>query len=640
MGKIQDEIRSLINKKVGTVSKMQDAARAALELIMFYFEPTQDYKADQDSITPNANPTYVSGIIQWFEKDKLYLYDLAAVGALKKLTFENIYLEKIEDRSKLHMTGNIFQDNLSFFDDDVQRGGEGISLLVMDTKTDIYTSYDRQFNALVDKLNLISDDFQTRSILIVPMIYGQRPIGVINLESTKENFFHEGDQDFLTNIAQRVAVLLIATAETERSEQNKLSRYISVEIGRATSFNELAEIALGEIKKYYSQSTAVIKGSIRWLTPDGKSHAPVSGDPFVEGGERLLEVRSHEQGGNSLTGHVAATGKYIFAEDLSDLKWEGRFYRAYGDEMLSELVVPVIDKDKKVVGVINLEATKTLVFRHEDVYFLEAIADQMVLAKEVTELRKQQENVAIRGSVEFIESFLRDVLHQTKNEAINEVNVNDVTKKLTERDTEEDLKLAKKLKLATKNAGKLKRNLISWYDMMVMPLIDTENPLKRFEINGAIHYAIQEACEEAENKYRINLIVDFISSDMIYVEANSALTTIFEELLVNAVKYRRDHTIEAKVYIRTTVTSENVRISFKDDGRGIPLDALEAIFQSDVRLVNIGERKESEFDSTGRGLFIAWYTITKLKGTIIATSSGLDKGSTFTITLPLYKGEK
>ncbi|GAX27936.1 hypothetical protein FisN_21Hh286 [Fistulifera solaris] len=79
--------------------------------------------------------------------------------------------------------------------------------------------------------------------------------------------------------------------------------------------------------------------------------------------------------------------------------------------------------------------------------------------------------------------------------------------------------------------------------------------------------------------------------------------------------------------------SGSVRISVKDTGPGMSSEQQEQLFQE---FVQFDPNKLQAGGGSGLGLCIAKEIIEQHKGSILATSEGLGKGSTFIIELPLY----
>ena len=104
------------------------------------------------------------------------------------------------------------------------------------------------------------------------------------------------------------------------------------------------------------------------------------------------------------------------------------------------------------------------------------------------------------------------------------------------------------------------------------------------------------------------------------------LRQVLGNLIDNAVKYSPDG---GEVRVSAAPTNGAVRISVRDDGPGIPRDHQTRIFEKFGRVDVPGASKPG----TGLGLFIA-RSIAEAHGGSLDVSSGVEPGSTFTLTLP------
>jgi signal transduction histidine kinase len=110
----------------------------------------------------------------------------------------------------------------------------------------------------------------------------------------------------------------------------------------------------------------------------------------------------------------------------------------------------------------------------------------------------------------------------------------------------------------------------------------------------------------------------------------AALETAVLNLLDNAVKYSKDNQVDVSVELaRNDDGLAVLRVS--DRGMGINRSQLRTIFK---RFYRIGSEVRRNRPGTGLGLFIVKSVVSGHKGTVSADSPGLDRGSTFTITLP------
>ncbi len=119
--------------------------------------------------------------------------------------------------------------------------------------------------------------------------------------------------------------------------------------------------------------------------------------------------------------------------------------------------------------------------------------------------------------------------------------------------------------------------------------------------------------------------ISFIESGDVYVNADEVLIS---EAIYNLVNNAVTHSGEgSSVIVRQNVFGEKVRISVIDNGRGIPEDQLEDIWERYQKGMGGG---------TGLGLAIV-STAVKMCGGTCGVESKLGKGSEFWIELPVYK---
>ncbi len=119
--------------------------------------------------------------------------------------------------------------------------------------------------------------------------------------------------------------------------------------------------------------------------------------------------------------------------------------------------------------------------------------------------------------------------------------------------------------------------------------------------------------------------ISFIESGDVYVKADEVLVS---EAIYNLVNNAVTHSGEnATVIVRQNVIGKNVRISVIDNGRGIPEEQLEDIWERYQKGMGGG---------TGLGLAIV-NTAVKMCGGTCGVESKLGKGSEFWIELPVYE---
>ena len=109
------------------------------------------------------------------------------------------------------------------------------------------------------------------------------------------------------------------------------------------------------------------------------------------------------------------------------------------------------------------------------------------------------------------------------------------------------------------------------------------------------------------------------------------LDKIIYNLLSNAAKYSAENG-EVSIKAITNYTYDHIRIIVSDKGEGIPPDKMKHLFER----FYIGDYREQRTIGTGVGLALTHDLVYLHQGTIDCQSE-VGKGTTFTVTLPIYK---
>ncbi len=104
------------------------------------------------------------------------------------------------------------------------------------------------------------------------------------------------------------------------------------------------------------------------------------------------------------------------------------------------------------------------------------------------------------------------------------------------------------------------------------------------------------------------------------------ISTVFQNLMSNSVKYQRLHINNALIEFRIHCTPQEARIVYTDNGKGINNAHLDKIF-------DMFFRASADSYGSGLGLYITRQVVKKLNGTIQVQSEP-GKGTEFVITLP------
>jgi two-component system phosphate regulon sensor histidine kinase PhoR len=143
----------------------------------------------------------------------------------------------------------------------------------------------------------------------------------------------------------------------------------------------------------------------------------------------------------------------------------------------------------------------------------------------------------------------------------------------------------------------------------------------------ATNFEIQVNQRGGKVNLKLNAAHDFVNGDKVH------LSNVLFNLLDNANKYSFD---TPDITISTGNTTDKIIISITDKGIGINKDNQKKIFE---RLYRIPTGNVHNVKGFGLGLSYVKAVIEKHTGEVDLTSEP-GKGSTFTITLPLYHGKE
>jgi len=137
-----------------------------------------------------------------------------------------------------------------------------------------------------------------------------------------------------------------------------------------------------------------------------------------------------------------------------------------------------------------------------------------------------------------------------------------------------------------------------------------------------------------EKKLKLEIIVQK-DAELVYSDKDK-LTEILINLVGNSFKF----TDKGSITVKAEKENENfVKVSIIDTGRGIAKEDMQRLFHKFSRLDN-SYQTVAETGGTGLGLFIVKQFVETMGGTVGAYSEGIDKGSTFWLTLPTNPPEK
>ncbi|MFZ4507961.1 MAG: sensor histidine kinase [Fimbriimonas sp.] len=163
-------------------------------------------------------------------------------------------------------------------------------------------------------------------------------------------------------------------------------------------------------------------------------------------------------------------------------------------------------------------------------------------------------------------------------------------------------------------------------DLLVLSAAES-NPVRKLACNLADVFAsvVQQLNPKAREK---DLTLTYRGPKDCIIEANPAqMTQVALNLVDNAINYTADGTITVELTRHET----EVEVSVTDTGIGIPVDQQTRIFE---RFYRADRARSRATGGTGLGLSIVKH-IVEAHGGHVSVKSSLNKGSTFTVSLPV-----
>lgn len=233
-------------------------------------------------------------------------------------------------------------------------------------------------------------DRPPRSAIFVPLLAGDQFVGSMSVQNPEPDAFDQADLHLLEIIANQTASAIVnarlyATAQ-QRAEQLEGISDVGRAITAILDLDELLATVVELIRErfgYYHVQVFLV---------ESESHRAVF---RASSGHQLNELwrgQERSQGfGEGIIGWVAETGQYLLAHDVSQ---EPR-YIADDPRLLpdtrSELAVP-LKVEGEVLGVLDVQSRESNGFGPEDLFVLEALANQVAVAVDSAwSYRAQQE---------------------------------------------------------------------------------------------------------------------------------------------------------------------------------------------------------------------------------------------------------
>jgi signal transduction histidine kinase len=294
----------------------------------------------------------------------------------------------------------------------------------------------------------------------------------------------------------------------------------------------------------------------------------------------------------------------------------------------AELALPMLSGES-VIGVFDVQSEIVGRFTEEDARIYSTLAAQVAISLQNARLYMEQAATVtqLRELDRLKSSFLANMSHELRTPLNSVLGFADVMLEGLDGPLTDNMQ--NDLGLIYKNGQHL-LNLIN--DVLDMAKIESGrmnlNP-EEFKVHEILKEVASITSTLASEK-NLALFIDAASDQEVKIFADR---TRLRQVMINLVNNSIKFTENGKIAIRAERKGENVLITVRDTGIGIPADKLEAIFQEFTQIDSSTTRKTG---GTGLGLPISRQLVGMHGGRLWAESSGVDgEGATFFVELPL-----
>jgi PAS domain S-box-containing protein len=271
--------------------------------------------------------------------------------------------------------------------------GEGIAGQVLQTGEGLCINdvrADPHWHAAQDAVT----GFETRSMLCVPLWSRGQGLGVLQIINKRDgSLFDREDLSLLSTFAAQASIALENARLYEKTDEalNRRLRELATieeidhELGTSLDYNRIINLVLARAIEACNASS----GLIGILSPDGERLVDVR---FYHGEE--AEVVLDATPGDwpldiGIIGRVVRSGQPALATDVS----KDPDHRTILEATRSEIAVP-IERENRVIGVLNLESDRPEAFAEGDLRFLEHLVEHAAIAIENARLFQEEQRRA------------------------------------------------------------------------------------------------------------------------------------------------------------------------------------------------------------------------------------------------------
>lgn len=464
-----------------------------------------------------------------------------------------------------------------------------------------------------------------RSLMVAPVLSGNRHIGTISVQSRKQHAFTRNDEEVLKALAIQAAVALensrlFETTQKGLKEVNILyqfSRALALSLDADQLFRDMIDLLQHIFDYHYAQIYLIDPNTQNLVLKIGSG--PI-GRQLVKSGHCLLT-------GEGIVGHVAITGEPFVTNNVDDVVFFKR--NPLLPDIQYEIAVP-IRVDHHVIGVLDIQQKPPHRLSDDDLQLMSAISEQLALV-----LQKANLYSTLQTALEQ-EQMVRSQLIQSERLALVGRLLASVSHELNNplQAIQNALFLLKEEKNISAQARQDLDVILAEAERMaalIERLRSAYRPVRMKDFQSVdLNSLIEDVHALISTHMRHKMIAfEFLPEpDLAKVSGLSdQLRQVVLNLFLNAVEMMPPGG-RITVQTRNLPARKEVLFTVVDNGPGIDLEILPRIFDAFITTKHTG---------TGLGLTITHDIIQQHNGRITAENAA-EGGAVFCVWLPMHPG--
>ena len=472
-----------------------------------------------------------------------------------------------------------------------------------------------------------------RSILVMPLVLGEKMYGIMQLSSIGEikNFSVE-EINICQTIANQAAIAIENANLYTQLKHHDQTLETLFEIDRVVSQSlDLDEL----LKEAIAKTIQVTSSDAGWIYLLGEDGETLHLKTYLGISDELAKKAAKQKLGQGVSGIAARTGKPV-TMDIEKYPVKELLTLLKKDNVSSLAGMPLLAKGK-VLGAIIISSRKHRIFGKEESDVLTSIGNQIGVAVENARLYRES-----RDSYEKLQKAYDELksLDKMKSEFLSNVSHELKTPLVSIRGYSEllyDEKLGtialsqkKPLEAIIRNTERLTRLIDSllFLSIQQMGMPEIRMRPQPQSIDEIITTSMNDMKVQAEKK-EITMIKDS-PAELIVMGDRDRLTEVLLNLLDNAIKFTPPG---GKIIVKARDDEEKVdtvHLTVNDTGIGMPENIITSLFQ---RFFQADASLTRKYGGTGLGLYICKNIIDAHKGEIWVESK-VGVGTTIHVRLP------